>query len=140
MLLEPKIGTLIRKLNPYTNGRMGTMLCGAVPTNLAALGADLTALGNAITAYAGAQSAANLIAIENAEYRINVDLGISDIELRIDNDFSQDYMHWTFRGQAQAVKRALCLTYQYELRDRAGAGLGIYATDHILIGYCGANG
>lgn len=137
MLLEPKLGKLIRKLNPYTNGAMRTMLCGANPPNFVALGADLTALGNAITTYAAAQTAANLHAVELAEDQVNTDLGISDFDLRVDNDYRQDYMTWTFRGQPHAVKRALRISYRYEL---PGQGAGVFATEHVLIGYAGSNG
>ena len=137
MLLEPKVGKLIRQLNPYTNGGMRTMLCGDDPANLAILGADLTALGNAITTYAASSTPANLQAVEAAEDKINADLDISDLPLRVDNDYRQDYMIWTFRGQPQSVKRALRLSYRYEL---PGQGSGVFATEHVLIGYAGSNG
>jgi hypothetical protein len=140
MILEPKLGKLIRKLNPYTNGAMRTMLCGADPSNLATLGADLTTLGGAITAYVNDPSDNNLTALNQAEDSLDQHLSISDISLRVDNDFHQEYMTWIFRGQPHAVKRALRVTYRYELTDRQAAGTGIYATEHVLIGYAGSNG
>jgi hypothetical protein len=167
MLFEPKIGKLIRRLNPYTSGAMYTMLCGTDPTNLTNLtnlGTDLTNLGMAITAYAaqGAQTPANLATINTWEEQLNLDLSIADIPVRADNDFRQDYMTWTFRNQPYAVKRALRITYRYELTDpspgtgtgtftttatggtwtKTGTrtGTGVFGTEHVLIGYAGSNG
>lgn len=140
MLLEPKIGKLIRKLNPYTDGSMETMVCGSTPANLAGLGTLISGLGTAISTYAGSTSSANLANVVKADSDLDEAMHISDLHVRVDNDFHQEYMNWTFRGQPQAVKRALRLTYRYELRDRKGAGTGIWVTDHVLIGYCGANG
>jgi hypothetical protein len=150
MMLEPKLGKLIRALNPYTNGAMRTMLCGTNPTNLAAIGADLTALGNAITAYANNATPANLAAVDTCEDTLNSDLGISDLPLRIDNDNKQDYMTWVFRAQPYAVKRALRITYRYQLPPPVPVPqtpailpfppTGIFATEHLLIGYAGGNG
>lgn len=144
MLFEPKIGKLFRKLNPYTNGGMRTMLAGADPpadpAALNLLGQDLLALGNALIAYAGAANPANLKSVNDAEDKINTDLGLADIDLSVDNDFRQDYMTWTFRNQPQGVKRALRIPYRYQLTDRQGVLTGIFVTDHVLVGYCGANG
>jgi hypothetical protein len=137
MLFEPRIGKLIRQLNPYTNGGMETMLCGADPANLAQMGADLTALGNAITTYANAPTPAHLQAVQGAETQINTHLDISNLDLRVDNDYRQDYMTWIFRGQPHAVKRALRLGYRYQL---PGQGVGVQAIEHVLIGYAGSNG
>ena len=155
MLLEPRLGKLIRKLNPYTSGRMRTMLCGAdVPADLAALstlGQDLVNLGNDLIAYAAAPNQANLDAINADEDKIDSDMPISDLPLRIDNDFRQDYMTWVFRGQPYAVKRALRISYRFQLPpspdplhpwDYAHPPLptGVFATEHVLIGYAGGNG
>jgi hypothetical protein len=157
MLLEPKLGKLIRRLNPYTNGGFGTMLLGVDPANIAVLGADLSALGQRISDYATTPNPVNLQNINTAEDKFYQDLSIADLPLRVDNDFRQDYMNWSFRNQAYAVKRALRITYRYELTDppaivfdpalgAAGAavtrrtGTGIFATEDVLIGYAGANG
>ena len=141
MLLEPRLGKLIRKLNPYTNGAMRTMLCGAdPPTSLPALrvlGQDLVDLGNALMAYAADASQANLDTVNGCEDKIDLNMPISDINLRVDNDYRQDYMTWVFRTQAYAVKRALRISYRYQLPPPA---TGIYATEHVLIGYAGSNG
>jgi len=137
MLFEPRIGKLIRQLNPYTNGGMETMLCAADPANLAQMGGDLTALGNAITAYANQPTQQHLQAVQQAEVQINLHLDISNLDLRVDNDYRQDYMTWTFRGQPHAIKKALRLGYRYQL---PGQGAGVQAIEHVLIGYAGSNG
>ena len=159
MMLEPKLGKLIRALNPYTNGAMRTMLCGTNPTNLATIGTDLTNLGTAISTYSAAlanpatppaQLALDLADVNQWEDQLNTDLGISDIPLRIDNDNKQDYMTWVFRAQPYAVKRALRITYRYQLPPPVPVPqtppilpfppTGIFATEHVLIGYAGGNG
>jgi hypothetical protein len=143
MLLEPKIGKLIRKMNPYTNGAMRTMFCGRDPTNLATLAGHLITLGTAINTYLGDMSVPNLQALETAEDNVDADLDLHDISVRVDNDYRQDYMTWTFRNQPYAVKRALRVTYRYELTDPPpgrGARTGIFGTEHVLIGYAGSNG
>jgi hypothetical protein len=155
MLLEPRLGKLIRKLNPYTNGDMDTMLCGGnVPTDLAALATlanNLAGLAQALTNYANQPTPANLQAVNMAEATLDPDMDIADLNLRIDNDFRQDYMTWVFRGQPHAVKRALRLSYRYQLPppldpanppDHAHPRppTGVFATEHVLIGYAGGNG
>jgi hypothetical protein len=157
MLLEPRLGKLIRKLNPYTNGDMHTMLCGidaptdpATLTILNALGTGLVALGNALIAYAATPNAGTLNAVNAAEDQIDPDMPISDLNLRIDNDYRQDYMTWVFRGQPYAVKRALRINYRYQLPPPVPVPqtptispfppTGIFATEHVLIGYAGGNG
>jgi hypothetical protein len=137
MLFEPKLGKLIRKLNPYTSGDMQTMVCGADPTDLATLGTDLTNLGNAISALANGSG--TLQAVTDAEKKLDGDLPISDLDIRIDNDYQQEYMNWTFRGQPYKVKRALLIKYRYEI-IRSGVGTGVFVTDHVLVGYAGGNG
>jgi hypothetical protein len=155
MLFEPRIGKLIRKLNPYTNGAMDTMLCaGNVPTNLAALAQLATDLGNlatALTNYANQATPQNLQLVNQAEAALDPDMDISDLNLRIDNDNKQDYMTWVFRAQPYAVKRALRLSYRYQLPPlpdplnppnpaNPPQPTGIFATEHVLIGYAGGNG
>lgn len=149
MLFEPRIGKLIRKLNPYTNGGMDTMLCGLdAPTDpvilnlLNALGNDLVQLGNALIAYAAAPNAGTLNQVNIAENQIDLSVPMSDFNLRIDNDYRQDYMTWVFRTQPYKVKRALRVTYRYQLPPPVAGNppTGIYATEHVLIGYAGGNG
>ena len=151
MLLEPKIGKLIRKLNPYTNGGMDTMLCGANPPAISTtLAAHLTDLATAITNYANNPTPANLVLVDTAEANLDPDMDMSDFALRIDNDYKQDYMTWVFRGQAYAVKRALRISYRYQLPPPVPIPqtpaippfppTGVFATEHVLIGYAGGNG
>lgn len=51
---------------------------------------------------------------------------------------------WTFRGGTEQIKRSLRITYRYEIlvKDLEGheRGTGLYATEHLLIGYTGGNG
>jgi hypothetical protein len=152
MLLEPRLGKLIRKLNPYTNGGMGTMLCGAdPPANLAALGQDLRNLGQHLIDYSNNPTQANLDLINRDEDQIDSDMPVSDLTLRIDNDYTQEYMSWVFRGQPYKVKRALRISYRYQLPppldplnppdpQNPPDPTGIFATEHVLIGYAGGNG
>ncbi len=141
MLFEFKLGTLIRRLNPYTNGGMRTMLCGANPPVISPdLAASISSAAPKIVAYAGApQDAAKRRDAETAEDNVDNAMGPLDIELAVDNDYRQEYMNWTFRGQSYAVKRALLIPYRYEITLNE-VGTGIYATDHVLIGYAGGNG
>ena len=140
MLFEFKLGTLIRRLNPYTNGGMRTMLCGpsspVVSTNLAAA---LNTAAQAIVTYANNPTPANLQTAENDEDAVDAAMHPIDIDLAIDNDYGQEYMNWTFRGQPYKVKRALLIKYRYEV-IRSGVGTGVFVTDHVLVGYAGGNG
>lgn len=141
MLFELKIGKLIRRLNPYTNGALNTMHCGTHPPVISsALGGALTTLAANLTTYANTPDPHNLQTVRNDELTVDPGIDISDFDLRVDNDFRQDYMTWIFRGQPHAIKRALRVAYRYELTDKAGAGTGVYATEHVLIGYAGSNG
>jgi len=141
MLFELKIGKLIRRLNPYTSGAMDTMHCGARPPVIsAALPGALTTLARHLATYIGAPTPQNLQVVQNDEVIIDPDVDIADFDLRVDNDYRQEYMTWIFRGQPHAVKRALRVTYRYELTDRQGVGTGVFATEHVLIGYAGSNG
>jgi len=58
------------------------------------------------------------------------------------HDHYENYssVEWSFRGQSETVKKALRITYRYELKDKQGHGTGFYATEHLLIGYAGGNG
>jgi hypothetical protein len=138
MLFEPKIGKLIRKLNPYTDGSMDTMLCGGTPPNLTTLGTLVSALGQALTALGNGTGTVQQV--KTAEDNLDKVMDIFDFNLRVDNDYRQDYMTWIFRTQQYAVKRALRITYRYELTDKQGNKTGIFATEHVLIGYAGSNG
>jgi hypothetical protein len=58
----------------------------------------------------------------------------------VDNNYTQEYLTWTFKGRPQTVKRAVRVRYRYALKDQNGAPNGLYATEHLLIGYAGSNG
>ena|ERR1700680_1237183 len=61
---------------------------------------------------------------------------VSQIQVEID-----DYRgEWTFRGQMQNIKRGLRITYRYPIVDNKGKPTGVYATEHLLIGYAGGDG
>jgi hypothetical protein len=72
-------------------------------------------------------------------------IDLAHIDLVVD-DFIANYSSadWVFRGQPQTVKRALQITYRYQVMDNTKqppqAIPGVYATEHILIGYAGGNG
>lgn len=116
------------------------MLCGPSPpvisTNLAAA---LNAAAQAIVTYANNPTPANLQTAETDEDAVDTAMQPIDIEITVDNDYRQEYMNWTFRGRAYAVKRALRIRYRYQIILN-GNPTGIYATDHVLIGYAGGNG
>jgi hypothetical protein len=141
MLFELKIGKLIRQLNPYTNGAVDTMHCGASPPVISpALAHALTTIAADLTTYANNPTPQNLQPVEQDEGPVDLNFDISDIGVRVDNDHNQDYMTWMFRAQPYAVRKALRVTYRYELTDKQGAGTGVFATEHVLIGYAGGNG
>jgi hypothetical protein len=141
MLFEFKLGTLIRRLNPYTSGGMRTMLCGPSPPVVSpALAAAVNAAAPVIVTYAGAPTAANLQAAELQEDAVDAQMYPIDIEVEIDKDYRQEYMNWTFRGRSYAIKRALLIPYRYELRDENNNPTGVFATEHVLVGYAGGNG
>jgi hypothetical protein len=95
-------------------------------------------------AVARARAAANA-AITKAEEAANAAdplIDLAHIDLVID-DFYANYSSgaWVFRGQPQTVKRALQITYRYQLMNEQKQPIpGVYATEHILIGYAGGNG
>jgi hypothetical protein len=110
---EKELGTLICKLNPYTTDMDNPT--GAPPT----------------VPQAEQQDATDQPGLSNLEkFHVEVD------------DYISNYTSgtWTFRGQPQTIKRALRVTYRYQLKDIHGDYTGVYATEHLLIGYAGGNG
>jgi hypothetical protein len=95
-------------------------------------------------AVARARAAANA-AIAKAEEAANFAdplIDLAHIDLVVD-DLKANYSSadWVFRGQPQTVKRALQITYRYQLMDEQRQPIpGVYATEHILVGYAGGNG
>ena len=189
MLIEHELGTLIRRMNPYTNGTRGTMLFGSVglPPVVAPAAAAAAAQAAATAAHtahvaaaaaaqaardaaaAAAQAAATAARAEDApnaaaatftelaRARMASDIAISAAERAADaadpnidlahidlvvDDFIANYSSadWVFRGRPQAVKRALRITYRYPYIDGQKNLTGLYATEHILVGYAGGNG
>ena len=112
MTMESDLGKIIRMCNPYGGGGPGTMhiLTDQAPT------------------LAGLQDAASA-APQQPE-----DLGRFHIE--VDN-YDGD---WAFMGHPYKVTRALRIQYRYPLRDRDGNPTGVFATQHLLVGYAGGNG
>jgi glycine/D-amino acid oxidase-like deaminating enzyme len=78
-------------------------------------------------------------AMEDAADAADPIVDLSHIDIGEDNDYTQEYMTWIFKGRPQKVKRALRVRYRYELMNN-GQGTGLYATEHLLIGYAGSNG
>jgi hypothetical protein len=142
MLFELKLGTLIRRLNPYTGGGLGTMLSGPSPPVISpALAAAVNTAAPTMVTYANTPNAVNLQAAEAQEAAVDGALyPIDDIEVELDQDYRQEYMNWTFRGRPYAVKKALLIAYRYELMDGNQNPTGVFATEHVLVGYAGGNG
>jgi hypothetical protein len=143
MLFELQLGTLIRRLNPYTNGRCRSMHFYPVapgtipPSNAPALAAALTAAATAYETYVNAPTPPNLQAAENQEDAADGDMSLTQVDLGVDNNYTQEYLTWTFKGRPQTVKRALRIRYRYALTSDPQ---GPYATEHLLIGFAGSNG
>jgi hypothetical protein len=108
MTLEEALGTLIRMLNPYTDGARGSMTLGA-PVEISAIAAD-------------------------GDTRVDV----SQVQLEID-DYHDYHAEWTFKGQPQRIARGLRIQYRHRANGEAGRA-GVCATEHLLIGFAGANG
>jgi hypothetical protein len=149
MPVEYELGALIRRMNPYTNGARASMRLGPVLVNPAAAQAAAAAVQQAATAAANAANTAAApraaaVAIAAADVAADTAdkaVDLSHIELEV-HDLIANYTsaEWTFRGVPQTIKRAIRITYRYELRDAQGNPNGLYATEHVLIGYAGGNG
>jgi hypothetical protein len=178
MPFEHEIGTLIRRMNPYTDGTRGSMhflpvgLAAVVAPDAAASAAAATAAADAAAAHArraadaaraaaaaiaaAAPDAADAAVAAHARARAAADaavaaaedaadaadplIDLTHIDVGVDNNYTQEYLTWTFKGRPQTVKRAVRVRYRYALKDQNGAPNGLYATEHLLIGYAGSNG
>ncbi len=149
MPFEHEIGTLIRRMNPYTDGTRGSMhflpvgLAAVVAPDAAASAAAATAAADAaVAAHARARAAADaaVAAAEDAANAADPLIDLTHIDVGVDNNYTQEYLTWTFKGRPQTVKRAVRVRYRYALKDQNGAPNGLYATEHLLIGYAGSNG
>jgi hypothetical protein len=58
-----------------------------------------------------------------------------NLQVEIDNYKGE----WGFRGGTAQIKRSLRVTYRYEMKDDNGKPNGLWATEHLLIGYAGGN-
>jgi hypothetical protein len=101
MSVEGDLGTLIRLLNPYTDGSAGTMHL----------------------APAGAAPPSSPPAVDPTD--------LAQIRLEVENHAGE----WTFKANPQRVQRALRIEYRYPLKDVTGVPNGLFATQHLLIGY-----
>jgi hypothetical protein len=63
---------------------------------------------------------------------------ISQIQVEID-DYHDYHAEWTFKGQQQRIARGLRVQYRHRVNGEAGRA-GVLATEHLLIGFAGANG
>ena len=127
---ERELGRMIRVLNPYSTDM--DYPPGAPPV-LPQAGQQGSTGQTAPSAapQGGTQGATGQPAPSNLEqFQVEID------------DYIAYYTSgtWTFRGAPQTIKRALRVTYRYQLKDIDGKYTGFYATEHLLIGYAGGNG
>lgn len=108
---EQVLGYLIKKLNPYSSNM--NQPTGHPPA----------------AAQRGGQGQGDPDSSACEQFHIEVD------------DYIANYSSgtWTFRGQPATVKKALRITYRYPLLDSDNNETGLYATEHLLIGYAGSN-
>jgi hypothetical protein len=127
---ERELGKLICALNPYTTEMDNPSGTPPVVPQAGQQGATGQA-GPSTIAPGGQQGATGQAA--------PFDLRQFQVEL---DDYIANYTSgtWTFKGQPQIIKRALRVAYRYQLKDIEGKDTGIYATEHLLIGYAGGNG
>jgi hypothetical protein len=148
MSMEYELGALIRRMNPYTDGTRMSMHFGppgaafaaaqaaAVAANAAAIVAAVNAA--AAVAAAGANAPNNLI---QAADTTDAAVDLTHIQLEVHDHFANyTSAEWSFKGAPQTIKRALRITYRYPLLDAQGIPNGLYATEHVLIGFAGGNG
>jgi len=150
MTIERDLGMLIRRLNPYTDGKPGTMQLtrqaakeaaarepeaakAAAKANARAAGGDRKAVDAA-----GEKAAEDAREAEKAAVEGDAAVDLSYVELEVDNN-TYAAADWTFKGQSQSIKRAIRIKYCYPARDKTGKILG-WVTEHVIVGYAGANG
>jgi hypothetical protein len=61
---------------------------------------------------------------------------LAKIPVEVDNYHGE----WVFRGHIHKIERGLRITYRYPVLDKDKSPTGVYATEHLLIGYAGGNG
>jgi hypothetical protein len=104
MPVESDLGTLIRMLNPHTDGSEGTIHL----------------------APAGMGPPASAPRVDPND--------LAQIQLEIDNGTGV----WPFKTGTMGIQRAIKIQYRYPLKDANGNLTGLFAIDHLMIGY--ANG
>jgi hypothetical protein len=115
---EKFVGTLIRRLNPYTN------IMHYPPGN------PQQAERNAETLKSAQEMADrtdNAVIAKLAQYQFEVDN-------RYGSQNGGDYLSWEFKGQPQVVKKAVRIQFRHPSKN------GGWITDHLLIGFAGSNG
>ena len=127
---ERELGRMIRILNPYSTDM--DYPPGAPPVVYQAGQQGSTGQTAPSTVPQGGQQGAT----DQAEPS-----NLEQFQVEVD-DYIANYTSgtWTFRGAPQTIKRALRVTYRYQLKDIDGKKTGFYATEHLLIGYAGGNG
>jgi len=113
------LGTLILRLNPYTNRRQNP------------IDADSRKMGE-MDIYC-VQSAAPG---EDGKYSGSTKPGIRDIQLEVEGPYQHE---WTFRGQPRRVGMAVRVRYRFPIKDKDGTVL-YWADDYLLVGYEGSMG
>jgi hypothetical protein len=128
MSIETELGTLIRRLNPYTEGKPGRMRF--VPANPA-----VDALAKKLAVDAEAEKRA-----VDAEAEQLDQLDLTHIQLEVEGNYTKSGNYaaqWIFKGQAQNIVKAMRIRYHYRVE---GSGGKIWATDYLLVGYEGSPG
>jgi len=114
---ERLLGTLIRRLNPYTN------VMHYPADNL-----QKEQNGKELKLKQEDEDKKNTAVIAQlAQYQLEVDN-------RYGNQNGGDYLSWEFKGQPQIVKKAVRIQFRHPAKD------GGWITDHLLIGFAGSNG
>src|SRR6266568_4286418 len=61
---------------------------------------------------------------------------IASVAIEVERNYGSK---WTFKGQTQTVRTAFRIPYRFAVRDKDGRTL-YWQTEHLLIGYAGAEG
>ena len=124
MSMEEDLGTLIRMLNPYTDGSKGTMdphtFVTAAPIPAAAAIPAATPATSPPPTSTPAPAAPDM----------------TGIWMEVDTRYADD---WTFKGQSHSINKAVRIAYRWAKKDAAGNTL-YWVTDYLLVGFEGSNG
>ena len=125
MSMEEDLGTLIRMLNPYTDGSVGSMdphtFAAAAVTPAAPTGAATPAPASTPTPAPAATTP-----------------DMTRIWMEVDTHYADD---WTFKGQPHKINKAVRIAYRWPKKDKDKDKDKIlyWVTDYLLIGYEGSN-